>query len=90
MEYKIHFLGIVTFIAAMLGVTKPVVMHVRLNKERRNPLGKFICGLSATAEIKRSDFGMTDYLPLVGDKVNITIEVEGTREEKSDQAQYNH
>ncbi|RZM19068.1 MAG: YceI family protein, partial [Sphingomonas sp.] len=30
-------------------------------------------GFAATTSIKRSDFGVNGYLPLVGDKVDLTI-----------------
>ena len=33
-------------------------------------------GIHATAHIKRSDFGMTTYIPLVGDDVTITLDAE--------------
>ena len=33
-------------------------------------------GFSATGSIKRSDFGITQYVPLVGDDVALTIEAE--------------
>ena len=39
-----------------------------------NPLDKaFTVGFEATGVIKRSDFGVTKYLPLVGDDVRLTI-----------------
>jgi polyisoprenoid-binding protein YceI len=73
----------------LLGVTRPVTLHVTFNKEGRNPFGKYICGFSAYADIKRSDFGMKDYLPVVGDDVHIIIETEGNRHDKPGQEQYN-
>ena len=73
----------------LLGVTRPVTLHVTFNKEGRNPFGKYICGFSASADIRRSDFGMKDYLPMVGDDVHIVIETEGVRHDKPGQEQYN-
>ena len=73
----------------LLGVTKPVTLHVTFNKEGRNPFGKYICGFSAYADIRRSDFGMKDYLPVVGDDVHIVIETEGVRHDRPGQEQYN-
>jgi polyisoprenoid-binding protein YceI len=33
-------------------------------------------GFSATASIKRSDFGIANYVPAVSDEINLNIEVE--------------
>ena len=38
---------------------------------------------TATATIKRSDFGMTYGLPMIGDDVKIMIEVEAERAEEA-------
>ncbi len=66
----------------LLGVTKPVTMKVKHNKSDKHAFsGKYVAGLSATATVKRSDFGMNYGLPAVGDDVNIMIEVEGIRKE---------
>lgn len=65
----------------LLGVTKPVVLHVTHNKSGKHPFGeKYISGFTATADIKRSDFGMDYGLPMIGDDVSILIEVEGIRD----------
>jgi polyisoprenoid-binding protein YceI len=56
------------------GVTKPVVLHVRFIGAGVNPIDKaYTVGFEATATIKRSDFGVTTYLPAVGDEVQLTI-----------------
>jgi polyisoprenoid-binding protein YceI len=73
----------------MLGVTKPVTLHVTFNKEGRDPFGKYVAGFSAETDIKRSEFGMNDYAPAVGDKVHITIEAECDRKDQPGQEQYN-
>lgn len=73
----------------LLGVTKPVVLHVKFNNRGRDPFGKYILGFSATADILRSEYGMTDYLPMVADEVHIMIEAEGIRRDKPEQRQYN-
>lgn len=66
----------------LLGVTKPVVLAVTHNKSGKHPFGdKYVSGFSATATLKRSDFGMNYGLPMVGDEVKIHIEVEGDRVE---------
>ncbi|MCK6417603.1 MAG: YceI family protein [Alphaproteobacteria bacterium] len=67
----------------LLGVTKPVTLVVTHNKSEKHAFsGKYVSGFSATAMLKRSDFGMTYGLPMVGDEVKIMIEVEGERIEQ--------
>ncbi|MDH3639057.1 MAG: YceI family protein [Gammaproteobacteria bacterium] len=62
----------------LLGVTKPITVDMRVNRVGIHPLtGKKTAGFSGTAKLKRSDFGMTSALSMVGDEVNITLEVEG-------------
>ena len=65
----------------ILDVTKPVTLAVTFNKADVHPFSKeYVAGFSAKAKIKRSDFGMTYGLPLVGDEVNIHLEVEALRQ----------
>jgi polyisoprenoid-binding protein YceI len=65
------------------GVTKPVVLSVKLNRKAMNPISeKETAGFSATAKIKRSDFGMTTLIPKLGDQVDLNIEVEANLEKK--------
>ncbi len=66
----------------LLGVTKPVTLAVKHNKSDKHAFsGKYVSGFSATTTIKRSEFGMEYGLPMVGDDVEIRIEVEGLRTE---------
>jgi polyisoprenoid-binding protein YceI len=58
------------------GVSKPEVLTVKLNKIGENMFKKQTAGFTATATIKRSDFGMTTYLPALGDDVQLDIESE--------------
>lgn len=59
------------------GVTRPVVLDLRLNKVGEHPLRKTpAAGFTATTTIKRSDFGVAAYLPAVADDVEIRIEIE--------------
>jgi polyisoprenoid-binding protein YceI len=61
------------------GVTKPVVLDTKINKIGPHPMSRrAAAGFSATAKIKRSDFGITQNLPMVGDEVEIRIETEGS------------
>ncbi len=56
------------------GITKPVTLTAHLVGSGVNPMDKaFTVGFEATGVIKRSDFGVTKYLPLVGDDVRLTI-----------------
>lgn len=59
------------------GVTRPVTLEAEFNQAGVNPLDKtYSLGFDAEAKIKRSDFGMTAYLPGVGDEVELEIEAE--------------
>lgn len=56
------------------GVTRPVTLKAHLVGSGVNPLDKaFTTGFAATGTIKRSDFGITQFLPLLGDDVQLTI-----------------
>ena len=59
------------------GVTKPVVLDVTFNGAGPNEIMKVDeLGFSANTTIKRSDFGIAQYIPMVGDDVTLTIEAE--------------
>jgi polyisoprenoid-binding protein YceI len=58
------------------GVTKPVTLSVTSFKHAPNMMKKDGIGANATATIKRSDFQMTKYVPMVGDEVTLTIAIE--------------
>ena len=60
------------------GVTKPLCLDVILNKTARYPLPPFrrTIGFSATAMLKRSDYGMTSWQSVVGDDIELRIEAE--------------
>lgn len=54
------------------GVQKPIVMTAVFHGGANNILtGKYTLGFSATGRFNRSDFGMSDYIPLVGDEISI-------------------
>jgi len=62
------------------GITKPLTLEARLNKAGPNPFDKKpTLGFSATGALKRSDFGMSNYLPMIGDVVTLTIDAEFNR-----------
>jgi len=59
------------------GVTKPITLQAKLNKAAPNPFDKRpTVGFSATGTLKRSDFGISTYVPIIGDVVSITIDAE--------------
>lgn len=62
----------------LLGVTKPVVLDVTYNGGyAEQPFSKKpTLGFSATGKIKRSDWGLSTYVPAIGDEVQIIIEAE--------------
>jgi polyisoprenoid-binding protein YceI len=56
------------------GVTKPVTLDVTLVGAGVNPLSKKVTvGFDATGTLKRSEFGVKTYLPLIGDDLHLTI-----------------
>jgi polyisoprenoid-binding protein YceI len=62
-------------------ISKPVLLTVTAFKCMPHPMmKKDACGADATAKIKRSDFNMGKYAPLVGDEVTLTIPVESIKQ----------
>ncbi len=57
-------------------ITRPVVLDVALNKADKLGDGRGIIGFDATATIKRSDFGVGLYVPMVSDEVKLSITTE--------------
>ena len=65
------------------GVTRPLSLNVKLNKLGLNPITrKKTAGFTASTVIKRSDFGMTAFIPNVGDDVTVAIESEANVTDK--------
>lgn len=65
----------------LLGRTNPVSLEIRdyactLQFLTRRPM----CGADVHAVIRRSDYGMSFGIPLIGDEVRLAIEVEGFKE----------
>lgn len=69
----------VTGALTLLGVTKPVSLQVQPTRCGSRPDKQYVCGAVVTSQIKRSDWGLTAYVPFVGDDVKIQIEVEAMR-----------
>ena len=64
----------------MLGVTKPVILDVAVPKLADSPMtGVQTVGFHATGTIKRSEWGMTTFVPAVSDEVDIVIDLEATK-----------
>jgi len=65
------------------GIQKPVVLDLAIHGEGKDPWGNMRSGFTATTRINRKDFGLTWNQTLetgqllVGDDVDITLEVEG-------------
>jgi polyisoprenoid-binding protein YceI len=59
------------------GITRPLELAVTINGAMENPLsGKPVIGVSASGELKRSDFQLDRFIPAVSDRVGIQIEAE--------------
>lgn len=66
----------------MLGVTKPVALKVNKFKCIMHPrYKKEVCGADATAEFKRSDFGLNYGLPNFSPEVKLAIQIEAIKAE---------
>jgi len=65
----------------LLGITRPLTLSIDHYQCGFHPLYlKTVCGVDASGTLKRSDFGMNAFLPLVGDEVRIVIQVEGFKQ----------
>ncbi|WP_288491686.1 YceI family protein [uncultured Acinetobacter sp.] len=65
------------------GITKPVVLDAVLNKQGEHPMAKVpAIGFNATTSFNRSEFGIGNYVPNVGDKITVNITTEATSAKK--------
>jgi polyisoprenoid-binding protein YceI len=65
----------------MLGVTRPISLTVTHYKCGPDPASsKFVCDVDAEASFRRSDHGMTAFIPIVSDEVKLRIKVKATRD----------
>ena len=56
------------------GVTQPVTLDARFIAAGTNPLSKaYTAGFEISGKIKRSDFGVKTYVPMIGDEVDLVI-----------------
>lgn len=77
--------GDITGNLTLHGVTKPVTLHATFLGEKQNMSGNgYRLGFGATAQIKRSDFGLTAmrWAPMVDDNVDLMIEAEFVQDTK--------
>lgn len=69
--------GAMTGDLTLNGITKPVTLNVVFGGSRTHPFNnKPLVGFSATGSFKRSDFGINNWAPAVGDEVRLQIETE--------------
>lgn len=76
--------GEVTGDLTIMGITRPVTLQVTWNFTGEYPLAKIspnfkdrmASGFSATARVKRSEWGLDRSVPLMSDEITISIEVE--------------
>lgn len=72
--------GIIHGTLTLRGVAHKLDINVTFNRAGIDPYNfRYTAGFSAVATLKRADFGMTKYLPDIGDTVQIRIEAEGLR-----------
>jgi polyisoprenoid-binding protein YceI len=65
----------------MLGVTKPLNVVVRNFQCGISPVDqRSMCSGNVSANIKRSDFGLTKYIPVVSDEVSISVPVDAYKD----------
>ncbi|KQH73672.1 polyisoprenoid-binding protein [Xylella fastidiosa] len=63
------------------GITKPVTLDVTINGAGEHPMTKKqAIGFDANATIKRSEFGMSAYVPNVSDEIKVRITAEAQLE----------
>lgn len=65
----------------LLGVTRPLTLNVSNFRCAPHPMAKKpACGADISATLKRSEFGMTKYVPMVSDEVRISSPVEALKD----------
>ena len=65
----------------MIGVTKPLNVTVVGFQCGNHPINnRPMCAGNISATIKRSDFGLTQYIPSVSDEVNVSVPIEAYKD----------
>jgi polyisoprenoid-binding protein YceI len=73
---------VLTGLLDLHGVQRPVELRLEANGFGPDPFGGVRAGFTATTELNRSDFGVSLNMPMdgggvvVGDKINVTVEIE--------------
>jgi polyisoprenoid-binding protein YceI len=63
------------------GVTRPVHLDVKRFKCGLNPIAlKQVCGADVITSFKRSDFGVSKYVPMISDDVQVEIQIEAIKD----------
>jgi polyisoprenoid-binding protein YceI len=63
------------------GISKPLRVSVNGFRCMTHPMTKRqLCGGDVTATIKRSEFGMTKYIPEVSDEITVRVPIEAYKE----------
>ena len=65
----------------LLGKTRPITFQARQTGSGKDPWGSYRRGFETNFTIKRSEFGMDFLLDVVGDEVDLTVSVEGIRQQ---------
>lgn len=64
----------------MHGVTYPITMDVTYNKGGMHLSKKYsIDGFTAKGKLKRSDFGMSAFIPWIGEEIEFVVQIEAKR-----------
>lgn len=65
----------------LLGVTRPITLNFTNFTCGQHPRSKKDqCGGNLTGQIRRSDYGMKAFIPVVGDEVKLMIQVEAFKD----------
>ena len=65
----------------LLGKTRPITFQARQTGSGKDPWGDYRRGFETEFTIKRSEFGMNFLLDVVSDEVDLTVSVEGIRQQ---------
>jgi polyisoprenoid-binding protein YceI len=80
-EYKGNKLAAVSGDLTVKGIPKPVTFTVDSTACKEHPMAKKpACGANAHATVKRSDYGMIQFIPAVGDDIPLDIEIEAIKQ----------